>query len=65
MYAKSIVDYAAAVAYEVRQTSGGDVVLRMNFKNGTAATDFTTYNMFGNSGDTPLSQFIDVLAVRV
>lgn len=52
------------VAYEVRQpASGGEPVIRMNFKNGTQTNDFTTYNMFGNSGDTPLSMFVSTLAV--
>ncbi|KAF9220493.1 phosphoglycerate mutase-like protein [Gyrodon lividus] len=57
-----IVDYASAVAFEVRQpTSGGGPVIRFNFKNGTDA-DFTTYNFLSRTGDVPLSAFIDAVA---
>ena len=59
-----IVEYAAAVVYEVRQpTAGGEPMLRMIFKNGTNDV-FNTYNMLGASGDIPVSQFINALAVR-
>lgn len=60
-----VVNYAAAVALEVRQpTSGGETVLRFNFKNGTDDADFKTYKFF-NSTDTdiPLAHFIDTMAV--
>ncbi|KAG8214787.1 histidine phosphatase superfamily [Butyriboletus roseoflavus] len=56
-----IVDYASAVAFEVRQpSSGGEPVIRFNFKNGTA--DFTTYDFLNQTGDVPLSVFIDAVA---
>ncbi|XP_006462624.1 hypothetical protein AGABI2DRAFT_137285 [Agaricus bisporus var. bisporus H97] len=53
-----IVDYAAAVALEVRASSNGPVI-RFNFKNGTNADDFKVYNLFNASGDVPLSTFVD------
>jgi hypothetical protein len=56
------VNYAAAVALEVRSSSNGPVI-RFNFKNGTEDDDFTTYNMFGASGDVALSTFNDRLSV--
>ncbi|KIK90471.1 hypothetical protein PAXRUDRAFT_151872 [Paxillus rubicundulus Ve08.2h10] len=57
-----IVDYASAVAFEVRQpTSGGEPVIRFNFKNGTDS-EFTTYNFLGRTEDAPLSAFIDAVA---
>ncbi|KII86633.1 hypothetical protein PLICRDRAFT_43271 [Plicaturopsis crispa FD-325 SS-3] len=56
-----IVDYAAAVSLEVRQpSSGGEPVIRFNFKNGTDA-EFTTYNFLNGSGDVPLSTFVNTL----
>jgi prostatic aicd phosphatase len=58
-----LVDYASAVAFEVRQpTSGGEPVIRFNFKNGTDS-EFTTYNFLSQTGDVPLSAFIDAVAV--
>ncbi|KAJ7134333.1 histidine phosphatase superfamily [Mycena epipterygia] len=52
-----IVNYAAAVALEVRQPSaGGEPVVRFNFKNGTGE-EFVTYNWLGGSSDVPLSTF--------
>lgn len=57
-----IVDYAAAVALELRQPSGGgEPVIRFNFKNGSDAT-FVTYNFLNRTGDVPLSAFIDAMA---
>ncbi|KAF9235189.1 histidine phosphatase superfamily [Melanogaster broomeanus] len=57
-----IVDYAAATAFEVRQpASGGEPVIRFNFKNGTD-TEFTTWNFLNGTGDMPLSAFIDAVA---
>ncbi|EGN98125.1 hypothetical protein SERLA73DRAFT_55599 [Serpula lacrymans var. lacrymans S7.3] len=57
-----IVNYAGAVAFEVRQpSSGGEPVVRFNFKNGTDS-DFVTYNYMNRTGDVPLSVFIDTLA---
>jgi hypothetical protein len=57
-----IVNYAAAVALEVRQpSSGGSSVLRFNFRNGSDA-QFQTYNLLGGSTDIPLSTFVNTLA---
>jgi hypothetical protein len=58
----STVNYAAAVALEARQpVSGGDIVLRFNFKNGTDDKEFKTYNFLN---DIPLSSFVTASAVR-
>ncbi|KDQ50369.1 hypothetical protein JAAARDRAFT_211778 [Jaapia argillacea MUCL 33604] len=58
----TIVEYAAALAYEVRQPiNGGDLTVRMNFKNGTNA-DFVTYGLLGTTGDVPLSEFISTMS---
>lgn len=52
-----LVEYAAAVVYEVREgTTSNDPIIRMRFKNGTNDV-FNTYNMFGQSSDIPLSLF--------
>ncbi|THH21569.1 hypothetical protein EW146_g42 [Bondarzewia mesenterica] len=52
----------AAVVFEVRQSSsGGEPVLRFNFKNGTA-DDFHTYNILGANGDIPLATFMSAMA---
>jgi prostatic aicd phosphatase len=59
------VNYAAALALEVRNTSSGEIVIRFNFKNGTDEDDFKTYNFLGQSDDVPLSSFIDALSVRL
>lgn len=57
------VNYAAAVALEVREpASGGEPMLRFNFKNGTGA-EFITYNFLGETGDVPVSKFVNTLAV--
>ena len=59
------MNYASAIVWEVRASgNGGEPMLRLQFKNGTN-DDFHTYNMFGLSGDTPVSMFIERLAVRV
>ncbi|KAF8440957.1 histidine phosphatase superfamily [Boletus edulis BED1] len=56
-----IVDYASVVAFEVRQSSaGGEPMIRFNFKNGTQ--DFATYDFLNQTGDVPLSVFIDAVA---
>jgi prostatic aicd phosphatase len=57
------VNYAAALAFEVRNTSSGETVIRFNFKNGTDDDDFKTYNFLGQLNDVPLSSFIDALSV--
>jgi hypothetical protein len=58
-----LVDYASAVALELRQPSaGGEPVIRLNFKNGSDPS-FTTYNFLNRTGDVPLSAFIDAMAV--
>lgn len=56
-----IVNYAAAVALEVRDSPSGPM-LRFNFKNGTMDEGFTTYNFLGGNGDVPLSTFVNKLA---
>jgi len=57
----AIVDYAAAVALEVRQPkAGGEPVIRFMFKNGTHDT-FNQYGLLGMPGDVPLSLFVDKL----
>jgi hypothetical protein len=61
------VDYASAVVFEVRQPQSdtgryAEPVIRLAFKNGT--DDFKVYNMFGSSGDTPLSTVLNTLYVR-
>ncbi|KAF9458230.1 histidine phosphatase superfamily [Collybia nuda] len=60
-----IVNFAASIAFEVRQpAAGGEPVLRLNFKNGTDDADYKTYKFFNNTGsgtDVPLSQFIDYM----
>ncbi|TFK48705.1 phosphoglycerate mutase-like protein [Heliocybe sulcata] len=59
----SIVDYASAVALEVRQpTGGGEPVVRLNLRNGTENADFVTYNMLGRNGDVSMQTFIDTMA---
>jgi len=59
-----IVNYAAAVALEVRQpTSGGQPVLRFSFKNATDDANFKTYKFLNPSDiDVPLSHFINAMA---
>ena len=64
-YYNLLVNYAAAVVYEVRPgTSPSDPMIRMLFKNGTDDT-FNTFNMFGQSGDIPLSLFTSKLQVCI
>lgn len=64
---KNVVNYAAAVALEVRQpTSGGEPILRFNFKNGTDDPDFITYKFFNSTNtDIPLSNFINAMEVTL
>ncbi|KAH7885139.1 histidine phosphatase superfamily [Phlebopus sp. FC_14] len=57
-----IVDYASSAAFEVRRpSSGGEPLIRFNFKNGSDPT-FTTYNFLSRTGDVPLSTFVDAMA---
>lgn len=58
-----VVDYAAAIALEVRhETVTNTYTVTMNFKNGSDATDFTAYNMFGSSNAAyPLNDFVTKL----
>lgn len=57
------MNYAAAVAFEVRQpSSGGEPVVRLNFKNGTE-DDFKTYSFLGSEDDVPLSKLVGTLKV--
>lgn len=57
-----IVNYASAVALELRQDSTGNPTVSMKFKNGTDA-DFIDLPMFGNESSVPLSDFISLLSV--
>ncbi|KAG8953463.1 hypothetical protein FRC04_002305 [Tulasnella sp. 424] len=56
-----IVNYAAAMALELRQPiNGTDLYVRFTFKNGTQDSDFMPYPMFGRKDgdfDIPLSTF--------
>ena len=55
---QNLVNYAAATVFELRPgNTSDDPLIRFQFKNGTDATNFTTYNLFGQSGDVPLSLF--------
>lgn len=59
-----IVNYASAVAFEVRQ-NGDTATVTLNFKNGTDDSDFKAYNMFGsNEAAYPLDKFKETLQVR-
>ncbi|KAF5382703.1 hypothetical protein D9615_002817 [Tricholomella constricta] len=55
-----IVNYAAAVALEARQSASGEPFLRFKFQNGTDS-DFKTYQVLGSSTDVPLSTFMDYI----
>ncbi|KAI5119299.1 hypothetical protein M0805_008214 [Coniferiporia weirii] len=56
-----VVEYAAATVFELRPGStANDPMVRLLFKNGTNDS-FATYNMFGQSGDVPLSLFTSKL----
>ena len=58
-----LVNYGASVAFEIRAPqTGNDPLIRLLFKNGTDGT-FVNYNMFGASGDIPLSVFKNRLLV--
>ncbi|KIK59269.1 hypothetical protein GYMLUDRAFT_169798 [Collybiopsis luxurians FD-317 M1] len=58
-----LVNYAASVAIEVRQPdSGGEPVLRLQFKNGTLEDAQQTFNWFNTTGDIPVSTFTNYLA---
>ncbi|KAK0503448.1 histidine phosphatase superfamily [Armillaria luteobubalina] len=60
---QGIVNYAAAVALEIRNSSSsGETVLRFKFKNGTDDNGFTTYNILNSTGDVPLSTFVNYLS---
>ncbi|PSS37028.1 hypothetical protein PHLCEN_2v1067 [Hermanssonia centrifuga] len=58
----ALVNYAAAMVLEVRQTPGSEPVIRFQFKNGTDDNTLRTFNMsfpgFDGNGDAPLSAFI-------
>ncbi|KAF8893679.1 histidine phosphatase superfamily [Gymnopilus junonius] len=56
-----IVNYAAAVAFEVRQPNGGsDAVIRFKFKNGTN-DNFNTYNFMNSTTDFPVQTILTAL----
>lgn len=58
-----VVNYASAIAIEVRQpNTGGSPVIRFNFKNGTD-DKFTTYNIMNTTGDVPIDTFKSFMAV--
>jgi hypothetical protein len=58
-----LVNYAASAVIEVRQpSSGGEPVLRLQFKNGTQDDALTTFNWFNTTGDIPVSTFTNFLA---
>ncbi|CAL1713509.1 unnamed protein product [Somion occarium] len=59
-----IVNYVAAVVFEVRQPASGDEpVLRFNFKNGSDDTSFHSHDLhfsgWNGDGDVPLATFIN------
>lgn len=58
----ALVNYAAALAFEIRQASGGEPFVRFQFKNGTDDAAFKTYSMqlpgMAQPGDVPLSTFL-------
>ncbi|KAI0823176.1 histidine phosphatase superfamily [Trametes gibbosa] len=61
----TIVNYAAAVVLEVRQTGSAEPVVRFNFKNGTDDAGFRPYAMSvagagaGAAQDVPLAAFVN------
>lgn len=62
----AIVNYAAALALEIRQAPhGGEPFVRFQFKNGTDDDSFRTYEMqlpgMHSPGDVPLSTFLNTL----
>jgi len=63
-----IVNYAAAVVLEVRQTEAWGPAIRFLYKNGTADAGFTQHGMSfaqwsgDEFGDVPLSVFVDAFA---
>lgn len=61
-----IVDYASAVALEVRLPNGDatEATIRFNFKNGSDP-QFTTYNWMGATGDIKVTSFYDALSSSV
>jgi len=57
-----IVNYAAALALEVRQpASGGEPVVRMLFQNGTEDDGFKQLNFLNKTGDVLLSDLVNGL----
>ncbi|KAI0768868.1 phosphoglycerate mutase-like protein [Irpex lacteus] len=63
----ALVNYASALAFEVRQpTDGSEPVIRLQFKNGTDDTTFHTLNFsipgHTSGGDLPLSAFTSTFA---
>ncbi|TEB22716.1 phosphoglycerate mutase-like protein [Coprinellus micaceus] len=57
-----IVNYAAAIAFEVRSpTDGGEPTIRLQFKNGSEEATFTEYEFMGTR-DVPMSAFVQTLA---
>ena len=57
------VNYAAAIAFEVRSpTDGGEPTIWLQFKNGSEEATFTEYEFMGAKG-VPMSTFVQTLAV--
>lgn len=56
-----IVDYASAVALEVRQPDSGEATVSLTFRNGTT-TDARLLPIFNNQTAVPISQFISTLS---
>ncbi|KAE9407397.1 phosphoglycerate mutase-like protein [Gymnopus androsaceus JB14] len=58
-----LVNYASSIVIEVRQpSSGGEPVLRLQFKNGTEDDALHTFNWFNTTGDIPMSTFTNFFA---
>ncbi|KAI6129684.1 histidine phosphatase superfamily [Pisolithus croceorrhizus] len=57
-----IVDYASAVAFELRQPNGdpSEATVRFNFKNGSDP-QFTTYNWMNTTGDIKVTSLYNAL----
>lgn len=59
-----VVNYAAALALEVRQpASGGGPVVRMLFQNGTEDDGFKQLNFLNTTGDVLLTDLVNQLGV--
>lgn len=65
------VDFASSLIFELRNSSSGDLTVRLNFKNGTGDDSFHTYPMKfadwdGSDGeDVPLPTLVDTFAPQM